>query len=81
LLGQVSRSNGAGAGNGSAQFGRMFAFDQFEQRGFPRAVRTDQSDALSGLDFPIEIFEDVFCTEDEGDIGELNLDHDIFRKA
>ena len=79
LLRQVSRQEGAGAGDLSAQFGRMFPFDQFEQRGLPRAVRADESDLLSALDLPVEIFEDALCAEDEGDVGELDLDHGRFR--
>ncbi len=77
LLRQVSGREGTGAGNASAQFGRMFSLDQFEQRGLPRAVRADESDSLSALDLPVEIFEDAFCAEDEGDVGELDLDHVI----
>jgi hypothetical protein len=57
----------------------MFAFDQLEQRGFPRAVRADQADALSALDFPAEVFEDTPRAEDEGDVGELDLDHGRFQ--
>ena len=53
VLRQVSRCDEAGAGDASAQFGGMFPFDEFEQRRLPRAVRTDQADALSALDLPI----------------------------
>ena len=79
VLRQVSRCDEAGAGDVSTQFGSMFAFDKFEQRRLPRAVRSDQTDALSALNLPIKIFEDAFGAEDEGDVGELNLNHGCFR--
>jgi hypothetical protein len=59
----------------------MFAFDEFEQRRLPRAIRTDETDALSALDLPVEIFEDAFGTEDECDVGELNLDYGLFLRV
>ena len=79
LLRQVSRCNEAGAGDTSAQFGTVFPFDKFEQRRLPRAIRTDQTNALTMLDLPAEILKDTFGTEDECNVGELNLDHSWFR--
>ena len=78
-LRQVSRCDEAGAGDRSAQFGRILPFDHLEERRLPRAIRANETDLLSVLNFPIEIFKNAFCAENKSDVCELKLYHFIFR--
>ena len=68
MLGEVAKRHAFGFDDGASFFGRVFADYQLKQRGLPRAIRTDESDLLVMLNFPIQVTENGMGTENEGGI-------------
>src|SRR5271168_2022873 len=71
ILRQISCS-GALGDDQRAVVERVQAGENLHQRGFARAVRTHQADAVVGRDKPVSVFKKKFVAETFSGAGELN---------
>jgi hypothetical protein len=70
-----TRENGAGLAENRTGVGLDLAADDLHQRGFTRAIATDQTQAFTRIDLKVDLIKDRRTTETEINIKETEQSH------